>query len=279
MIKTLLHILTPYLLAAIGGLFTELAGSLNIALEGLMIWGAFISVVTYFFTGSLWLALIVTLLSAALLAYTQHLLAYRGKADLFVSGLSYNLIIPGVTALMSSLLFQTKGVIRLEIPQGQGAAVMTFLQILTLVILLGSHVYLYFTRGGLRLRTAGQNRQLLVSRGVNPGGYIGGAMILSGVLSAAGGLLLALRQEAYIPGMISGRGWIALVVVYLGYKTPLGVLTGGVIFAATEVLSHFLQGKTDLNSGLLLALPYWLTVAMMVVFSIIKPRSKSPDRL
>ncbi|WP_028974599.1 ABC transporter permease subunit [Spirochaeta cellobiosiphila] len=278
MLKTILNILSPYLLAAIGGLFTELAGCLNIALEGYMVWGAFASVIIFHFTHSLVLSLSLALVSAAFIAYLQYIISYKGKADVFVVGLAFNLIIPGITALISSLVFSTKGVIRFEGVEGELSMLILVLQFLTILSLPLAHYFLYYTVPGLRLRGAGINEQLLQSRKVKANVYIRGAMIISGVLSAGGGILLALRQSAYVPGMVSGRGWIALVVIYLGYKNPLGVFLGGVVFASTELLSHFLQGQVKVSPGLLLALPYLLTVVMMVFFAILQSKSKSKDQ-
>ncbi|MGB9835021.1 MAG: hypothetical protein ACPLPW_08670, partial [bacterium] len=87
----------------------------------------------------------------------------------------------------------------------------------------------------------------------------------------AGGFL-TLSLGAFVPNVTAGRGWIALVVIYLGNRTPGGLLIGSLIFGLVEYLSNYLQASSNIPSGLLLALPFFVTVIAMIVYSILENR-------
>ena len=108
-------IMTPFLLAATGGLYTELAGMLNIALEGLMLVGAFFAVVFAGLTGSLALGVALGIASSMLAALLFGLVTLKLKANVFIAGLATNLLASGLTVVLAFQLFKNKGVVRFEL--------------------------------------------------------------------------------------------------------------------------------------------------------------------
>ena len=107
-----IEIMTPFLLAAIGGLFTELSGMLNIALEGLMLAGAFFSVIFAATTGNLFLGILLGILCTMLLSLFFGMITIHLKANVFITGLATNLFASGFTVVLAFQLFGTKGVIQ-----------------------------------------------------------------------------------------------------------------------------------------------------------------------
>ena len=277
-------IMTPFLLAATGGLFTELTGMLNIALEGLMLIGAFFSVVFVAATGSLFLGILLGIASSMLTAYLFGVVSLRLKANVFISGLATNLLAGGLTVVLSYRLFGNKGVIRFEgipklpvlnIPALQkipilgdvfiGHDVLVYLSWLVLFI---AAAVIYRTPFGLRIRGTGQDSATVESLGLKPEGYQLKAILISGFTCGLAGSILTLNLSAFVPNITAGRGWIALVVIYLGNKTPLGLLIASFIFGFTEAISIYAQGAISIPADFILAFPYIITVVAMIVYSI-----------
>ena len=142
------EIMTPFLLAAIGGLFTELSGMLNIALEGLILTGAFFSVVFAAATGSLFLGILLGVLCSMLLALLFGAITIYLRANVFITGLATNLFASGFTIVLAFQMFHTKGNIQFpNIPRLPSLSVPDFLQRIPFVgdILFGHNIIVYIT--------------------------------------------------------------------------------------------------------------------------------------
>ena len=263
-------LLTPLLLAALGALYSERAGILNIAIEGQMLGGAFVAVLVYHLTGSPLLALFAVGTFGAAASLVLAWGTFGLKADPFIAALGLNLLIPALTAWVSFLLFGNQGVIRLpEVWSPQVAGVpLTFVAAVLLAV--ATQGALYHTAWGLRLRAAGASEGLMASRGLPTPGIKTTALALSGVLAALGGAVLALNLGAWVGGLSAGKGWIALVAVYLGLRSPLLLILACLLLAWTEQLSGVLQSLTDLPNGVLMGLPSLLTVVVFVVTSALR---------
>lgn len=271
-------LLTPLLIAALGALWSERAGILNIALEGQMLAGALAAVLVQHFTGDWGLALGAALLLGAL---TGLILAWGTLdlgADPFIAALGLNLLLPALAGWVSFSLFGNLGVIRLGgtppvlwgVPVFFGAAI---------VLTAGTHAALFHTPWGLRLRAAGTSAELMAGRGLSVKRPQRQALALSGALGALAGAVLALSLGAFVPGISAGKGWIALVALYLGIRRPLPVLAACLLLSWTEQASNLLQAIQDLPVGLVLGLPSLLTVAVFVATSAARRKnSVSPGK-
>jgi ABC-type uncharacterized transport system permease subunit len=254
-------IMTPFLLAGIGGLMTELAGMLNIALEGLILIGAFFSVVFAAATGSLFLGVLLGIGVSMLIAYIFGAITIYMQANVFITGLATNLLAGGLTTVLSFYLFGTKGVIRFQsLPDLAEFHVIVFL----------AYILIYRMPFGFHLRGTGMNPEALRSLGLKPTRFQLAGILMSGFTCGLAGAVLTLNLGAYVPNISAGRGWIALVVIYLGNKTPIGVLIASFVFGLAESFSNYAQGVTNVPADFILAFPYVVTVAAMVVFSIIQ---------
>jgi ABC-type uncharacterized transport system permease subunit len=279
-------IMTPFLLAAIGGLFTELAGMLNIALEGLILVGSFFAVVFAGLTGSLLAGVLLGVAATLLVALLFGAVSLYLEANVFITGLATNLLASGLTAVLALRLFGNKGVLRFALPglpvlSLQGIPALRRIPVLG-DLLLGHNVLVYVswlvlalaallihrTPFGLRLRGAGLGRETLSSLGLKPKRYQLAAILISGLTCGLAGAALTLRLGAFVPNISGGRGWIALVVIYLGNKTPAGILAAALLFGLAESLANYAQGATNVPAELILAFPYLLTVVAMTLYSI-----------
>ncbi len=282
--------MTPFLLAAIGGLMTELAGMLNIALEGLILIGAFFSVIFAAATGSLFLGILFGILMTVLVAWVFGAITLYLKANVFITGLATNLLAGGLTAVLSFHFFGTKGVLMfndlpslpsLNVPALHGIPVIgdilfghSILVYLSWLIVAIAWIAIYKTPFGFRLRGTGSNPRAMIALGIKPQQYQMAGTLISGFTCGIAGAVLTLNLGAYVPNISSGRGWIALVVIYLGGKTPLGILAAAFVFGLAESLSNYAQGFIDIPADFILAFPYIITVAAMVIMSIFQSRKE-----
>ncbi len=276
-------IMTPILLAATGGLFTELAGMLNIALEGLMLIGAFFSVVFAGFTGSLFIGVLLGITSAMLVAALFGAVSLNLKANVFISGLATNLLASGLTVVLAFQIFGNKGVVRFEIATLPSLSIPALARIPILGDLLIGHnvlvylswlivvlaaVIIYRTPFGLRIRGTGLGAPTITSLGLKPRRYQMAGILISGFTCGLAGAVLTLNLSAFVPNITSGRGWIALVAIYLGNKTPWGIVIASFVFGFAESFSNYAQGATNIPADFILAFPYLITVLAMIGYSI-----------
>jgi general nucleoside transport system permease protein len=279
------EIMTPFLLAGIGGLFTELSGMLNIALEGLILTGAFFSVIFAAATGNLFLGILIGSLFAMLLAAIFGVITIYLRANVFITGLATNLFAAGFTIVLANQIFGTKGVIQFpKIPPMPVLAVPAFLQhipvlgdlffghtilvYLTWLIVLIAAVVIYRTPYGMHLRGTGINEQTIVSLGLSPRRYQLSSILISGFTCGLAGAMLTIRLAAFVPNISSGRGWIALVAIYLGNRSPVGIAIASFIFGLAESFSNYAQGAIKIPVDFILAFPYVVTVVAMILYAI-----------
>lgn len=196
-------IMTPLLLAAMGGLFTELAGMLNIALEGLLLTGSFFCVLFASLTGNLFLGVMLGIGVTTLLASVLAFVTLNMKANVFITGLATNLFAAGLTVVLSLQLFHNKGVIifdnlgslpTLEIPWLAGIPVLgdilaghNIFVYLSWALLGAAWFALYRTPFGFRLRATGIHAKALESLGRKPDNYRFIAFLISGLTCGLGG--------------------------------------------------------------------------------------------
>ena len=265
------ELVTPLLVAALGALWSERAGVLNIALEGQMLAGALAAVLTYHFSASLELALVVAITFGALTGLVLAWGTLDLKADPFIAALGLNLLLPALAGWVSFSLFGNLGVIRLGTAAPVWSGVPVFF-VIALALTAGTQAILFHTPWGLRLRAAGTSAPLMASRGLPTKGLQRQALALSGALGALAGAFLAVTLGAFVSGISAGKGWIALVALYLGMRRPWAVAAACLVLAWTDQASNLLQGLRSLPSGLVLGLPSLLTVVVFVATSAAKKR-------
>ncbi len=259
----------PLILAAMGGLLTEQAGTLNIALEGMMLGGAFAAILAAEAGGSLMAVLLAVLLSGLFWGGLFNLAAFRLKGSPFICGLGINILVPAINTSLTKMLYGNQGLIRPEdLPGLPQSGALDFFTLMAAVLALTLMACLYKTVPGLALRACGEKPALLKARGISPETVQKQSILLSAVLASLGGAALSLRLGVYVPGMSAGRGWIALVAIYLGFRRIPGIIPACLFFAAAEWGADQVQGLWGLPPGLILSFPYFLTLGGLWLISL-----------
>ena len=256
----------PLGLAALGGLATESAGSLSVALEGCMLVGAFSAAAVAKATGDMALGLAAGTLAGLFLSSLVGAAALGLKADVFVAGLAANIFAPGIVSVVSQSAYGTKGVLTAEALRAGDLARLAILACSACILAL----FLSRSVFALRLRAAGEGDEIAKAAGISSRPYRFAAHMIAGAASGLAGAFLAAGIGAYVPNMSSGRGWIALVAVFLGGRKPGGVLAASLLFGFLFALADSAQGfafpGASSGSELLQAIPYAATAVALVLW-------------
>lgn len=267
---TTLRLTTPLLLAALGGLFSERAGVINIALEGLMLAGAFTAAAMTFYTGSPWIGLLCGMIAGGLLAAIYAVFVIKFKADQVVSGFALNFLMIGMPGFLSGALFLSTG----STPQIPEKNLIPIFPIVLAFVLVGVTWYVINkTPFGLRLRATGENPSAADAAGVSVQKIRYAGVIISGVLAGIGGAYLSIGQSSlFTRNMTAGRGFIALAALIFGKWRPVQTMLACLLFGFTEALTIQIQGTIKLPSGedipvqFIQIIPYVLTIIVLAGF-------------
>ena len=272
------RISVPYVLAALGGTFSERGGVVNIALEGTMLTGAFAFVVGTHFSGSPVLGVFSGILGGVALSALLGWITLRFHADHIVTGVALNLLAVGLTKFFLKLIWDSSSnsgrVASVEpwatadgAAGGLVALVTHPLVVLAVALVVGSHFLLFRTRFGLRLRACGEHPHAAATLGVSVRRMRWSGVLLSGVLAGLAGVWLAADQHQFTDNMTNGRGYIALAAMIFGKWHPLLAAAACLLFGAAEALQITLQGTdSGIPTQLLQMLPYLLTIITLVGF-------------
>jgi simple sugar transport system permease protein len=258
------RMMTPYYLGASGANFSERSGVINISIEGFMNMAAFSFAFFLIFTGSSILALVLCLIVNIILSIVFSLFTVTLKINQIVTGVGFNLLIAGITKFLMVYLFSSSS----NTPRIYVHPEMAFSITLFAIALIFISIHLlYKTKFGLRLRSAGENPWAAESLGVKVMNYKYAGVIISGLLSALGGIWLVSSQNNYSDGMIAGRGYIALAAMIIGKWKPLNIFFACLMFAAFEALEITLQiSGADIPTQLIQMLPYLITILVLIGF-------------
>jgi general nucleoside transport system permease protein len=288
LIAAMLRFATPLIFAAMGGILSERSGVINIGLEGMMLMGAFFGIFGADLLGSWFLGILVGLASGAVLGLVHAVVSIHLRADQVVSGTGINIIALGITGYVFIYHYGDQGtppdisqVPDVTIPLvedipfvGEAIGTMNLLTLTALLFVPVLTVYLFRTRGGLRLRSVGEKPRAADSVGlpVLRTRYL--AVIASGALSALGGVYLSIGLlSAFSQNMTAGRGFIALAAVIFGSWRPYGALAGALLFGFSSAVARRLPAFSESTAVLFEALPYVLT---LVVVAGVIGRSRPP---
>src|SRR5688572_4953340 len=261
---------TPLIFAALGGLYSERAGVINIALEGLMLAGAFTAAAVTHYVGNPWLGLLAGIVAGVAVAGVHATACISFKADQVVSGTAINILMLGIPALMSGALFLSSR----STPQIPKDNLIPWAPIIIAFALVPVTWYvLYRTPFGLRLRAVGENPEAADAAGISVNKIRYTAVLLSGALAAIGGAYLSIGQSSlFTRNMTAGRGFIALAALIFGKWRPVQTMLACLLFGFTEAVSIQMQGVVKLPSGedipvqFVQIVPYVLTIIVLAGF-------------
>lgn len=291
LIASTIRLSTPLILAALGGLYSERSGVINIALEGMMLAGAFTAAAVTVFTQSPWVGVLAALVAGILVAALHGLATINYRADQVVSGTAINILFLGVPALLSGAFFDSTGAtpqlprdqVLPEVPvfnaENWPALASIFNQkplvYLALLLVPVTAYVLYRTRFGLRLRAVGENPEAADTAGVSVIKMRYAGVLISGALAALGGAYLSIGQNSlFTRNMTAGRGFIALAALIFGKWDPLGALLACLLFGFAEAVAIRMQGTVKIPNQFIQMIPYLLT--MIVLAGLI--RRATPPR-
>jgi simple sugar transport system permease protein len=274
-VAQVLRITVPYVLAALGGTLSERSGVINLALEGMLLAGAFAGTVGAYFGGSPVLAVLCGVLGGALIAGLYALLVVRFHADQVVCGVALNLLVMGLTRYGLKLVFHSASSSPTIEGFGFAWSASVFVGLSALAII-GVHVLITHSVYGLRLRAVGEHPRAAASLGVSVPLTRGAAVLLSGVLAGLGGAWLALDNHGFVDRMSGGRGYLALAAMIFGAWRPLAVSAACLLFGFADALQLNLQASTTWPRELVQILPYVLT---LVVLAFTATRARAPAAL
>lgn len=268
------------LLPALGGVISERSGVINIAMEGMMLTGAYAGVMSALATHSVIGGVIGAMIAGGLMALVHAIVSINFKADQTVSGIAINIAALGLTNYL--LFIQTGGqgvptlsnTLRLPTLSWGPLANIPFIgQVLfqqnvifyvAVLALLGIQFLLFRTNIGLRIRAVGEHPQAADTAGINVRLIRYMCVISSGLLAGLAGAFLSMGIAGiFNSNMTAGTGFIALAAMVFGKYTPWGTAGACIIFGLGEALSVRLQ-DSGVSPNLLSTLPYLLTLVALV---------------
>lgn len=272
-----LRLATPLIFAALGGLFSERSGVINIALEGLMLAGAFTAAVVTYQVGNPYIGGLAGVGAGAFLAFVYAVACIKFEADQVVAGMAINFLMIGLPALISGAIYDSAGSTPqiekiFQLPDFYNRISLATIVALALVPV--CWWIMYKTPFGLRIRATGENPDAAETAGVNVIRLRYIAVTISGVLAGLGGAYLSIGQSSlFTRNMTAGRGFIALAALILAKWRPVPVLGACLFFGLTEALSIQIQGASWARIGgeeipvqFIQIIPYLLTIIVLAGF-------------
>ena len=284
LLASMIRLSTPLILAALGGLYSERGGVINIALEGIMLAGAFTAAAVTVFTHNPWIGLLGAAAAGLLVSLIHAVASINFKANQVVVGTAINILFLGVPALASGALFESTGSTP-QLPREQtlpdwnipiieripvlsqllsGHKPIVYIALLMVPV---SYYILFRTRFGLRLRAVGENPEAADTAGVSVSRIRYAGVLASGVLAGIGGAYLSIGQNPlFTRNMTAGRGFIALAALIFGKWHPVGAFLACLLFGVADAIAIRMQGVVDIPVQIIQIIPYVLTLVVLAGF-------------
>ena len=275
LLASMLRYATPLTFAAIGGMFSERSGVVNIGLEGMMLAGAFFGILGAQKSGSWVVGLLTAMAAGGGLALIHAFFSIHLRADQIVSGTAINFLALGVTGYFFIDIFGSEGTpsnipsipdVHLAVVEdipfvGDVLGNLNLMIWLSFVVLVGSWILMFKTPVGLRIRSVGEHPRAADTVGISVYGIRYAAVTFSGVLAALGGAYLSIGfVHSFNENMTAGRGFIALAALIFGAWRPFGAFAAALLFGFSSALAQRLPEYSDSGAVLFQALPYVLTL-------------------
>lgn len=283
----------PLMIVALGGMFSERSGVVNIALEGIMTMGAFTGILFLNMTGGkmggqlqLFLAILISTATGAAFAFFHAYASINMKANQTISGTALNMFAPAFAIFVARVIqgvqqIQFNNTFRIEsvpvlgkIPflgplLFQNTYITTYLGIL---ILIASTLVLYRTRFGLRLRSCGEHPQAADAAGINVYRMQYAGVLISGVLGGLGGLVFVVPTSTNFNADVAGYGFLALAVLIFGQWKPVRIMWASLFFGLMKAVAAAYSGipflaATGIPSYVYKMIPYLATLIVLIFTS------------
>lgn len=292
---------TPIIISAVGALYAERSGVTNIAMEGMMLVGAFVAAtLIYFIEGSTgdwapWISIAAGALAGLLYSIIHAFISIDLQGDQTISGTALNMLAPALGVYLCQIIFGQqrsmafqRGFVKTTVPVLSEIPIigkLFFKQIypsvyLAFIIVIITYILLWKTPFGLRLRAAGEHPEAVDSLGVSVRKlrYIG--VLFSGLLGGlAGGIMVLTQSTQFTAGSIHGMGFISIAALIFGAWNPWGVLGAGFFFGFSQIFGIYSRDiplLANIPQEFFQALPYAMTVLALLLFS---RRSRAPKAI
>ncbi|MGL4953162.1 MAG: ABC transporter permease [Culicoidibacterales bacterium] len=292
LIVNVLLFASPLIIVAMGGLFSERSGVVNIGLEGLMIVGAFTTTATSLLLQDAGVSFIVSVLigmglsvvAGGLFSLIHAYASISLRANQTISGVALNMLALGTTMYLTQIIFKAKETEPIGIGQNAASflipglgdipvigALFDWRVILVLLVVIMTWYVMYRLPFGLRLRACGEHPSAADSMGINVIKMRYQAVFISGMLAGVGGALQMLAFAGkFAPYTINGAGFMALAILVFGQWRPFSVMTAGLFFGLLRVIgvtgSSLFPGLA-IPEQLYFALPYIFVIVALILFS------------
>lgn len=283
----------PLLIVALGGMFSERSGVVNIALEGIMTMGAFTSILFLNLSadslsgqGQLLIAIVIAMVTGSLFSALHAYAAINMKADQTISGTALNMFAPAFAIFIARIIqgvqqIQFANTFRIDAVPILGSIpfigdlffkntyITTFIGIAILVI---ATIVLYKTKFGLRLRACGEHPHAADAAGINVYRMQYAGVLISGALAGLGGLVFVVPTSTNFNATVSGYGFLALAVLIFGQWKPVKIMGASLFFGLTKAVAASYSGIPFLSnlgipSYLFKMIPYIATLVVLIFTS------------
>lgn len=271
-----IRLATPYLYAALGEMFAQRSGVLNLGVDGIMLMGAFVAFYVASKTGNLWLGLLAAAITGALMGLLMAVVSVTLQAEQGISGIGLYLFGLGLSSLLFKKMLggvqSISGFQPLKIPLLGDLPIVGEIFFNHNVLVYGAFLLvplgvwvLNHTTLGLKIRAVGQKPEAADSLGVSVNRIRYFTVGLGGLLAGVAGATLSISLiNLFQENMTNGQGFIAVALVYFGGWTPVGVMVGALLFSFVSALQLWIQVKgINLPSDIAVMLPYILTIAAL----------------
>ena len=286
---TTLVMAAPMLIGAMGTLFIERSGIINIGNEGFMIIGAFMGVLGSYYSGSALVGALSAMGAGLVFGLIFALFTITFRANQVVTGLAINAVAEGLTSLLFRQLFGISGVVpkiatfeKVSIPLlsqipilGPSLFNQTLVAYLGLLLVPVTAFVLYKTKLGLTVRSVGENPKACDTMGIDVNRVRYGSVLYGSMLAGLAGAFVSMGQLSFFTeGMIAGKGYMTLAAIVFGNYSPVGILVACLLFGGVGSLQYQLQATAS-------AIPYQIWVMLPYVFAVAalcmyRVRSKAP---
>lgn len=289
-----LRSMTPILLAALGGLISDVTGVTNIGLEGLMLISAFSSIAVGSLSDSWIIGVVTGVLVSMIISYIMGFFHLKMKVNIIITGFAINIFGAGVTVFLMKNVFDVTGsynpdnlktIPDVHIPFIQeipfigpllnGHSLMVWIGLISVVF---CYYMLYKTPYGVHLRSIGEAPESAASLGIAVRKLKYSAFVWSGVFVGLAGSFMSMGMTSmFVKDMTAGTGFLALAVVLLGNRNPIGILIGSAIFGLSKTIETLLQTipNSPIPSQFAQVFPYVVTILALMFFALRSRKTKS----
>jgi simple sugar transport system permease protein len=288
-LQGMLRLATPVILAGLCALITSRAGILNIAGEGMILFGAWFGVAGSYFLQSATAGVLTAILSGLVVGGLFALFSLKFNAHIIIMGIAINIFANSATIFLTREVFGVAGAFAdpgivglapIAIPILKDIPVLgpllsgyNFIVYLTWALVPLTALFLYRTPWGLHLRAVGEHPEAAETLGINVGAIRFGAVMASGVFASLAGVYLSLGHlTMFTDQMSAGRGYIGMAVNTFGGGEPVGVFLSSLLFGFVDTIGWRLQGERIVPVYFISMLPYIATLVALTIFTLRKRR-------